>query len=652
MAADTKELIIELTLQNKQLIKDVQETNSKFDKLNKETKKSQGFISTLKLKFIAFAGAVVGVGAAFTKAIGKASDFEEANAKFGTVFRGVSKEANAMRQELVNSYGLSTLASTKFLSSTQDLFVPLGIARDKAADLSGETVKLARDIASFNNLPTEQVLMDIQSALVGNFETTKKYGVVLNETTIKQRAMEKGIKLTNGTVDAQNKALIALELITKGSADAVGDFERTQDSFANTLKRIQAIAEDVTTVIGQELLKAVGPTVKEFGAFIQTREGMELIAKTVRGIVTGFLTLFAIIKTVTNSLEIFVQSTIGGLKIVGAAVSVFKNGFKAAGKDIRAEFQALKEQNAVDAQDITNIWQSTSAKLVEIWKEPIDLQIEGTQQIVQATEESNAAVVENNVLTKELLKETNDLFRESEREAEDQTLQEKIERIDVLLQKVKEGSEQEKKLIQAKTIFEKKLEEQRKKELTAFFKFKEFLAREDVSATRDALDDIATLTQSKNRTLFKIGKGVAMANATIDAAQAILKTMASVPFPANLPLVALQTAAGIVQIDKISNTKFVGKRRGGVIDNVMGSPINGEDGIIGVQRGEGILDRETTVNLGRNTIDMLNATKGKSGLGQRPNLIVNVYNNRPEEVVNVINDYGRQYGFTDNGTPL
>ncbi|KKK81456.1 hypothetical protein LCGC14_2813270, partial [marine sediment metagenome] len=49
---------------------------------------------------------------------------------------------------------------------------------------------------------------------------------------------------------------------------------------------------------------------------------------------------------------------------------------------------------------------------------------------------------------------------------------------------------------------------------------------------------------SENKKLFKIGKVASLASATISAAEAILKTMTSVPFPFNIPLAALQGVAG------------------------------------------------------------------------------------------------------------
>jgi hypothetical protein len=220
--------------------------------------KSGKLFSKLKAGWVALGAVLTGVLAiAFKKVIGLASDFEEQNAKFLTVFRGVEKRAKEMAKTLEASYGVSIIESRRFLGSVQDLFVPLGFAREKAAEMSFEVVKLSADLASFNNLPTEQVMLDIQSALVGNFETMKKYGVVLNEATLKQAALDNEIKLVNGRVEAQDKAFLALKLITEGSSDAIGDFGRTSGSMANQMKILSANIVNASVALGQKFAPVV-----------------------------------------------------------------------------------------------------------------------------------------------------------------------------------------------------------------------------------------------------------------------------------------------------------------------------------------------------------------------------------------------------------
>lgn len=76
-----------------------------------------------------------------------------------------------------------------------------------------------------------------------------------------------------------------------------------------------------------------------------------------------------------------------------------------------------------------------------------------------------------------------------------------------------------------------------------------------VSSTFGAL---SSLMNTENRKLFEIGKAAAIAQATVDGFAAVQKTMASVPYPFNIPLAAAQGIAAAANVAKISSTSFGG----------------------------------------------------------------------------------------------
>jgi hypothetical protein len=634
--ADEKELLIKLELQSDQLQKSVTQVDKKMGELNKQQTATKKGLAGLKAGYLAIAGVLTGVVAkAMGIALKAASDFEEANSKFGVVFRGVSKEANAMRQELVNSYGVSTLAATEMLSGIQDFLVPMGLARDEAAQLSGNFAKLAVDIGSFNNAPTAEVLQAIKSGLAGQSEPMRRFGVDISETTLKQMALSQGIELTNGKLDRQSRAQLLYQKIIQDSTDALGDFERTQNSTANVMKRAAAIGEDIKLVFGQELAREIQPVVDGFREFIGLEGGLEKIRKVFRGlfILIRFIGKgieVSIIKPLVLSIKIAIN-TVKGLASLAKAVA--KRDFGSIKDIIKKSFKETTKPIVDTAKELKDFYVNIFKDTVDLFKNTQEKAIEGTDLIVEDTKKKNQELVESNKLTKEQIAETNMLFRDSEKMAEDITLQEKIDRVNALLAVVKKGTEEEKKLQKAKTNFNIQL---RKSEL---------------EATKATLDSLSTLTQSNIKEVFKVGKAASLAQAIINTVQAVTRTMATTPFPFNIPLAAAQAAAGAVQVNKISNTKFQGKAQGGVVDEVMGSPMNGEDGFIGIQRGESVLTREATSNMGRGVIDAINKTGGRASLA-RPVFNITVMNPNPQEVVNVINDYGRQFGFSDNGVSL
>lgn len=228
----------------------------RLEEVKRRTEKiSRGF----KIAGAALTGFAVAGGASILKLTARASKLEETTAKFNTVFIGQQKLAEEWAQTLVQSYGVSTEEARRFLGSIQDLLVPMGMHKDAAGKLSNEIVKLSVDLGSFNNMPTEKVMLDIQSALVGNFETMKKYGVVLNATRVEQEIMNLGWVESKDEITTSMKAQAAYNLIIDGSEAALGDFNRTSTGYANQVKIMTAKISDLQARLGDKLI----PTMKK-----------------------------------------------------------------------------------------------------------------------------------------------------------------------------------------------------------------------------------------------------------------------------------------------------------------------------------------------------------------------------------------------------
>jgi hypothetical protein len=185
--------------------------------VSKSTKKMSGAFGALgKAMKFAVAAVVVRQGFIAGKAmVNLASDIEEMQGKskvvFGKFRDGVVKELTAFGDAVGrSSHELEGMAST-----VQDTFVPMGFARGEAAKLSVELTKLAVDTASFNNASDTDTIKAFQSALVGNHETVRRFGVVITEATINQELLTMGVE--GGTKAASNaqKVQARLNLIKK-----------------------------------------------------------------------------------------------------------------------------------------------------------------------------------------------------------------------------------------------------------------------------------------------------------------------------------------------------------------------------------------------------------------------------------------------------
>lgn len=258
---------------------DLKNVNSSLDELVKKggkaentTKRLEKFFDTLgktvKNAVIGIAAAGTAVAAVFlaigTKGLQMASDLEETQGKFDVVFRGLTEDAEKWSTTLVDAYAMTEEESKRFLSGIQDLVVPTGLAREEAGKLSNQFVQMAADLGSFNNLPTQKVIEDIQSALAGGSETLTKYGINVKVANVRQEALNMGLIEGKEILTAAQRVQVIYNIMLREGADAMGDMARTSDSYANQTKKFKANIDGLITSLGEQLLPVATELVSEF----------------------------------------------------------------------------------------------------------------------------------------------------------------------------------------------------------------------------------------------------------------------------------------------------------------------------------------------------------------------------------------------------
>ncbi len=256
----------------------------------------------------AIKGFAVAAGAAFTavalRAIKAASDAEEVSGKFNVVFRDVSRDAKAAAKDLQESYDLSSTESRRLLANTGDLLTGFGFTQDAALDLSKQVQSLSADLASFNNLEggAAEASRALTAGLLGERESMKRLGIAINETTPEWKAMLAEVEQTTGAVCAQAKALATLRLAQLQSANAAGDYARTQGTVANQTRALEADIQDLQESLGKELLPAARMTLESLRELLTDAGGdsFEGLKDAIAGAIVGFKTLGAAIGTAVS----------------------------------------------------------------------------------------------------------------------------------------------------------------------------------------------------------------------------------------------------------------------------------------------------------------------------------------------------------------
>lgn len=207
------------------------------------------------------------IGVAATK---MASDAEEAANKFDVVMGDSAERVNARLRELHDTIPLTTAQMQGLAAGVQDLLVPMGVVRNRAADMSATMVELAGDLGSFNNVAPDQVLEAMKSALAGSSEPMRRFGVDTREAALKAIALRHGLIEAGDAMTSTARAQAVLLAIQKDSTDAIGDAARTADSAANSFKFLVREAKELAITIGDILLPVVTPMVRRLTDVMRT----------------------------------------------------------------------------------------------------------------------------------------------------------------------------------------------------------------------------------------------------------------------------------------------------------------------------------------------------------------------------------------------
>jgi hypothetical protein len=246
------------------LLADVQKFLAGMDKADKGTKSfsSQiGKYSKAMAKSFAIAGAAAGAMAIKIGLDGvqAASDLNEEVSKAEVIFGDVADEIKAFSKTADRALGLTQKEALSAASTFATFGKAAGLSGKDLSTFSRGATTLASDLASFYNTNADEAITAIGAALRGESEPIRKYGVLLNDATLKAKAMEMGLYDGKGALDLQAKSLAAYQVILDQTKDAQGDFSRTSEGLAAQQKILRAQMENLKTTIGISLL----PTMKD-----------------------------------------------------------------------------------------------------------------------------------------------------------------------------------------------------------------------------------------------------------------------------------------------------------------------------------------------------------------------------------------------------
>lgn len=183
-----------------------------------------------------------------------ASDLQEATSATGVMFGKQKQAIVEWADTAAQAFGQSRTQALQSATYFGTLGKAAGLTGREVSGFSKQMVTLGSDLASFFNTSPAEAMEALGAGLRGESEPLRRYGVLLDDATLKARALKMGIYSGTGTLTQQQRVLAAHAEILNQTNKAQGDFARTQQGWANQTRVFSAQLENLKATAGKALL--------------------------------------------------------------------------------------------------------------------------------------------------------------------------------------------------------------------------------------------------------------------------------------------------------------------------------------------------------------------------------------------------------------
>ena len=146
-----------------------------------------------------------------------------------------------------------------------------GVAEDKAYKMSKGLTELAYDISSFYNVDVDTAFQRLQSGIAGEIEPVRRWGIALDQASMQEWMLKKGIDAKVNSLNQADKAMIRYNMMVEAMAGngAIGDFARTLITPANAIRILQQQITQLSRAIGSLFIPILITVVPYVQAFVK-----------------------------------------------------------------------------------------------------------------------------------------------------------------------------------------------------------------------------------------------------------------------------------------------------------------------------------------------------------------------------------------------
>ena len=277
------EVVDKYSKELKDFSKKINETNDELKRLQDNFAKGSEGAKKLSdslgmIKKVGVAAAVLYLGNKIKDlgkfAIESASKMDELANVTRQVFESSTKEIEQWAKTIDKEVGRSIYQMQNFASVYGSMFKGAGFDTSFFKKISKDLATFTADFSSFFNVTDDEAFTAIKGALTGETEALKRYGLILNDTTMAEYALSKGIKEKWQNLDTATKMQLRYNKLMEMTTYIQGDASRTIDGYANSLKKAEGLIDNIATSIGHKLLPFATDMVHMFNGIAEAIDDM------------------------------------------------------------------------------------------------------------------------------------------------------------------------------------------------------------------------------------------------------------------------------------------------------------------------------------------------------------------------------------------
>lgn len=216
-----------------------------------------------------------------------ASDLAEVQNVVDVTFGSATEAINSWSKECLAAYGMNEVSAKRYAGTLGAMFKSSGLAGDAIVDMSKDMVGLAGDMASFYNLDLETAFEKIRSGISGETEPLKQLGINMSVANLEAYALSQGITTAYNEMSQAEQVMLRYNYLMSTTADAQGDFARTQDSYANQTRLLSESWLEFTGVMAEQLLPVLTTIVSWLNNIVAfLTENADMVSAVLVGLAT------------------------------------------------------------------------------------------------------------------------------------------------------------------------------------------------------------------------------------------------------------------------------------------------------------------------------------------------------------------------------